>query len=74
MPYHKIFNVYNWILTTLKKTPVGSPHVSTENLSRLSRAPSLQRNRQSRSGIPVAHRELSRGSLFNVFKMTFFLA
>lgn len=33
---------------------VGSPSVSTENLSRLSRAPSLPRNR-GRSGIPVAH-------------------
>ena len=35
-------------------TLVGSPSVSTENLSRLSRAPSLPRNR-GRSGIPVAH-------------------
>lgn len=37
--------------------------MSTENLSRLSRAPSIPRNRDrpGRSGIPVAHREFSRG-------------
>lgn len=74
MPYHKkiliVFNMDNFI----NITKAGSPHVSTENLSRLSRAPSLQRNRQNRSGIPVAHRELSRGSLFfDVFKTIFCL-
>lgn len=47
----------------------GSPSLSTENLpmaSRLSRQPSLTRNQQrNRSGIPVAHRELPKGCLFN---------
>lgn len=54
---------------------VGSPSVSTENLSRLSRAPSLPRNR-GRSGIPVAHhREFpTRGSSKrNLNKMVFFV-
>lgn len=66
MPY---FHALHFGLTLkLFKNIVGSPSVSTENLSRLTRAPSLPRNR-GRSGIPVAHhREVSRGSIIEWLK------
>lgn len=60
--------VAKFVMCVLTKA-AGSPSLSTENLpmaSRLSRQPSLPRNQQrNRSGIPVAHRELPKGCLFN---------